>query len=175
MLEKTHIRTIFKEERKKLDIALISKDIVKNIRSSDFYKNAEHVMLFYPLKYEINLLDLLNDNKKFYFPKVAGENLLVCPYDRSIRLEKSSLNIYEPVSAPVEAEILDLIFVPALAVDKKYYRLGYGGGYYDRFLKGCNAVTAVAIPEDFIIEELPHDIFDVAVEHVITNGKKAHV
>lgn len=175
MLDKTHLRTKFKEERKSLDVEQISRDIVRNIRSQAFYKKAEHVMIFYPLKYEINLLDLLNDDKNFYFPKVHGENLLVCPYDGSIRLEKSALNIYEPVSEPVEAEILDLIFVPALAVDKKYYRLGYGGGYYDRFLKGCNAVTAVVIPEDFIIEELPHDIFDVAVEHVITNGKKAHV
>lgn len=175
MLEKTHIRTIFKEERKKLDIALISKDIVKNIRSSDFYKNAEHVMLFYPLKYEINLLDLLNDNKKFYFPKVAGENLLVCPYDGSIRLEKSSLNIYEPVSEPVEAEILDLIFVPALAVDKNNFRLGYGGGFYDRFLKTIDVITAVPIYENFVVEELPHDDYDVRVDYIITNGKKAHV
>lgn len=175
MLEKTHIRTIFKEERKKLDIALISKDIVKNIRSSDFYKNAEHVMLFYPLKYEINLLDLLNDNKKFYFPKVAGENLLVCPYDSSIRLEKSALNIYEPVSEPVEAEILDLIFVPALAVDKNNFRLGYGGGFYDRFLKTIDVITAVPIYENFVVEELPHDDYDVRVDYIITNGKKAHV
>ena len=175
MLDKTHIRTIFKEERKKLDIALISKDIVKNIRSSDFYKNAEHVMLFYPLKYEINLLDLLNDNKNFYFPKVAGENLLVCPYDGSIRLEKSSLNIYEPVSEPVEAEILDLIFVPALAVDKNNFRLGYGGGFYDRFLKTIDVITAVPIYENFVVEELPHDDYDVRVDYIITNGKKAHV
>lgn len=175
MLEKTHIRTIFKEERKKLDIALISKDIVKNIRSSDFYKNAEHVMLFYPLKYEINLLDLLNDNKKFYFPKVAGENLLVCPYDSSIRLEKSALNIYEPCSAPVFPEILDLIFVPALAVDKNNFRLGYGGGFYDRFLKTIDVITAVPIYENFVVEELPHDDYDVRVDCIITNGKKAHV
>lgn len=175
MLDKTHLRTKFKEERKSLDVEQISRDIVRNIRSQAFYKKAEHVMIFYPLKYEINLLDLLNDDKNFYFPKVHGENLLVCPYESSVKFEKAAFNIYEPCSAPVFPEILDLIFVPALAVDKKYYRLGYGGGYYDRFLKGCNAVTAVAIPEDFIIEELPHDIFDVAVEHVITNGKKAHV
>ena len=175
MLEKTHIRTIFKEERKKLDIALISKDIVKNIRSSDFYKNAEHVMLFYPLKYEINLLDLLNDNKKFYFPKVHGENLLVCPYEPSVKFEKAAFNIYEPCSAPVFPEILDLIFVPALAVDKNNFRLGYGGGFYDRFLKTCDAVTAVPIYENFVVEELPHDDYDVRVDYIITNGKKAHV
>ena len=175
MLEKTHIRTIFKEERKKLDIALISKDIVKNIRSSDFYKNAEHVMLFYPLKYEINLLDLLNDNKKFYFPKVHGENLLVCPYEPSVKFEKAAFNIYEPCSAPVFPEILDLIFVPALAVDKNNFRLGYGGGFYDRFLKTCDAVTAVPIYENFVVEELPHDDYDVRVDCIITNGKKAHV
>lgn len=175
MLDKTHLRTKFKEERKSLDVEQISRDIVRNIRSQAFYKKAEHVMIFYPLKYEINLLDLLNDDKNFYFPKVHGENLLVCPYESSVKFEKADFNLYEPCSAPVFPEILDLIFVPALAVDKKKFRLGYGGGFYDRFLKTCDAVTAVPIYENFVVEELPYDDYDVRVDCIITNGKKAHV
>lgn len=175
MLDKTHLRTKFKEERKSLDVEQISRDIVRNIRLQEFYKKAEHVMIFYPLKYEINLLDLLNDDKNFYFPKVHGENLLVCPYEPSVKFEKAAFNIYEPCSAPVFPEILDLIFVPALAVDKKKFRLGYGGGFYDRFLKTCDAVTAVPIYENFVVEELPYDDYDVRVDCIITNGKKAHV
>lgn len=172
MLEKTHFRTIFKTERKKLDLGKISSDIVKNIRSADFYKNALHVMLFYPLKYEINLLDLLADDKYFYFPKVSGENLLVCPYDMDVKFEKSKLNIKEPCSAPVNADILDLILVPALAVDANGYRLGYGGGFYDRFLKSCKAFSAAVVYEGFVVDELPHDTYDVPIDYIVTNGKR---
>lgn len=170
MDSKTLLRTRFKEERKEINISEISNSIVFNIKHSDFYKNARHVMLFYPLKYEVNLLDLLNDNKHFYFPKVNGENLSVCPYNDSVKLQKSSLNIYEPCSNAVLPDILDLIFVPALAVDKNNYRLGYGGGFYDRFLKTTNALTIVPVYKDFVVEKLPHDEFDVPVDFVITNG-----
>ena len=115
----------------------------------------------------------MEDNKNFYFPKVDGENLLVCPYDKSVTFKKSCLNINEPCSSPVSPEVLDLIFVPALAVDKSNYRLGYGGGFYDKFLKTCRAYSVVPICKDFIVEALPHDKFDIPVNAVITNGKKA--
>lgn len=174
MLDKTHLRIRFKEERKKINIDEISNSIVQNIRNSDFYKSSNHVMLFYPLRYEINLLPLMNDTKKFYFPKVNGENLLVCPCSEETIFKKSSLKINEPCSNPVSPEALDLIFVPALAVDRKNYRLGYGGGFYDRFLKNSKALSVVPICEDFIVESLPYEEFDIPVHKVITNGKKAH-
>lgn len=173
MDSKTLLRIRFKEERKKFNIEIVSNSIVANIRQENFYRTAKNVMLFYPLKYEINLLDLLQDDKNFYFPKVDGENLLVCPYMSNVTFEKSALNIYEPCSAPVRADILDLIFVPALAVDTDNYRLGYGGGFYDKFLKTINAFTVVPVYEDFVVDKLPHDDFDIPVDCIITNGKKA--
>ena len=167
---KTLLRIRFKEERKKIDIADISNSIVSNIRQSDFYRNSSNVMLFYPLKYEINLLDLLKDDKNFYFPKVDGENLSVCPYDKRVGFEKSKLNIFEPCSIPVTPDVLDLIFVPALAVDKNNYRLGYGGGFYDRFLVNSKALKVVPIFEGFVATELPHEEFDIPVDYIITNS-----
>lgn len=173
MLEKTHLRSKFKEERRTLDIAQISDDIVKNIRNSDFYAEAQNVLIFYPLRYEVNLLSLLDDNKNFYFPKVSGEKLLVCPYEQGCEFKKSCYNINEPCTNPVSNSVLDLIFVPALAVDVDNYRLGYGGGYYDRFLKECEAFSVVPICEKFLVEKLPRNEFDVAVNAVVTeHGKR---
>ena len=126
-------------------------------------------MIFYPLKYEINLLPLLEDDKKFYFPKVDGEELLTCPFEKGVEFQESSLHINEPCSNPVNSDILDLIYVPALAVDKHCYRLGYGGGFYDRFLKGVKAKTVVPIYREFVVEELPHEDFDKHVDEIITN------
>ena len=173
MDEKSHLRTKFKSLRRELDIKTISAQICEKIRAFDLYKQAANVMLFYPTKYEINLLQLLDDNKSFFFPRVNGLNLDVCPYSHDTEFKKSSYNINEPCSTPVSHEILDLIFVPALAADTSGYRLGYGGGFYDRFLPLCsNAVTVIPIFDEFVLNALPIEEFDCKVDYIITNVKR---
>lgn len=168
MENKTALRTEIKSLRKNLDTTGISKILVEKIKIHQVFKSADNVMLYYPLKYEINLLELLKEDKNFYFPKVDGENLLVCPYNDNF--QKSELNILEPCSEPVSAEILDLIIVPALAIDKSNYRLGYGGGFYDKFLsKNPGIKTLVPICSKFVYEKLPHEDFDVPVDYAVTN------
>ncbi len=168
MENKTDLRIRIKSQRKTLDTENPGKIIIKNIRNTHEYNSAKNVMIFYPMKYEINLLDLLNDNKNFYFPKVFGDELLVCP--DCGKFVKSSFNVMEPISEPVNPEILDLIIVPALAVDKNKYRLGYGGGFYDRFLnKYPNIKTLTPVCKKFLLEEIPRDTFDKAVDVVITD------
>ena len=170
MDNKSDIRLKAKDIRKHLDIEKISKSVIEKIQNFDIYRHAMHVMLFYPMKYEINLLDLLNDDKKFYLPKVNGENLYVCPYKKGDKLVKSSFNVFEPCTNPVGADCLDLIFVPALTVDKNNFRLGYGGGFYDRFLKTCpNVCTVVPISNELIIEKLPRENHDIPIDYVISN------
>ena len=84
------------------------------------------------------------------------------------KLEKSKFNIMEPCSEPIEPELLDIIIVPALMADKNGYRLGYGGGFYDRFLPLCkNAFKIVVVPKELFIAKLPHDEFDVKVDKVL--------
>ncbi len=167
MKNKTDHRLYAKELRKSLDINTLSVLIVEQIRQESCYKSAKNVMLFYPLQYEINLLDLLSDlDKKFYFPKVSGQELLACPYSR--QMKKSELNIMEPCTEPVNPEILDLIIVPALMADNEHYRLGYGGGFYDKFLPYCkNAFKLVVLPKELMVNKLPHEKFDVPVDKVI--------
>lgn len=165
MKNKTDFRIYAKELRKTLDIPMISKSLANKIRKSDIYVSAQNIMLFYPIRYEIDLRDLLKDDKTFFLPKVDGENLFVCPFTEN--LEKSHFNILEPCSNPVSPDVLDLVIVPALMADKHGYRLGYGGGFYDRFLKQCNAKTIVCIPKELFVEELPHEEFDVPVDEII--------
>ena len=72
MENKYDLRIKLKELRKTINISEKSRHIISILRNTSEYKKAKRVMLFYPLKYEINLLDLLKDNKNFYFPKVHG-------------------------------------------------------------------------------------------------------
>ncbi len=167
MDSKSDLRIYAKNLRKTLDIKNISSEIVSNIRRLNDYKKAENVMIFYPMKYEINLLELLNDNKRFYIPKVLNQSLLVCPYDNNLTI--SEFGVMEPNTKPVNPNILDLIFVPALMVDNEGYRLGYGGGFYDRFLeKYPHIKTIVPIAKELIIDKIPKEKFDIKISHIIT-------
>ena len=166
MDNKTDLRIKAKIIRKELDIKNISQKLCSKLRKEEYYINSKNVMLYYPLKNEVDLLDLLNDNKNFYFPKVFEDRLLVCPY--SGEFKQSKLKIMEPCTEPVEPNILDLIIVPALMLDFKNYRLGYGGGFYDRFLaQNSNITTVSLIPVELFTESLPHYEFDIAVNHKI--------
>lgn len=70
-----------------------------------------------------------------------------------------------PVIAPDE---LDLIIVPALTYDRAGFRLGYGGGYYDRYLSGISAFTVGLARDRLIRDKLPREQHDIAVKCVIT-------
>ncbi len=167
MTDKIELRKKAKNIRKNLDMKKISADLCNLVRQNKIYIEAENIMLFYPTEFEVDLRELFDDNKNFYLPKVDGEELLVCPYCRE--LKKSSFGICEPCSNPVSPDILDLVIVPALMCDENGYRLGYGGGFYDRFIKnyGKNFKTICPIPKELFTRNLPHDEFDQKVDEII--------
>lgn len=167
MTDKIELRKKAKNIRKNLDMKKISADLCNLVRQNKIYIEAKNVMLFYPTEFEVDLKELFDDNKKFYLPKVDGEELLVCPYCKE--LKKSSFGICEPCSNPVSPDILDLVIVPALMCDENGYRLGYGGGFYDRFIKKyCkNFKTICPIPKELFTRNLPHGEFDQKVDEII--------
>ncbi len=170
MNNKTDLRITAKELRKKLPIDEISQKLVQIIRNDDFYICAKNVMIFYPTKYEINLLELLDDEKKFFLPKVEEDNLIVCPFKKNDKLLKSNFNIFEPCTLQINPEKLDLVIVPALMADKRGFRLGYGKGFYDRFLKRYknNFKTITVVPKELFVPELPCDEFDEKIDKILT-------
>ena len=90
----------------------------------------------------------------------------------------SSLNELQPamlgIPAPndtapiIDPEELELIIVPALAYDRNGYRLGYGGGYYDRYLCGAAAFTIGLARDRLMKDELPREPHDIAVKRIVT-------
>ena len=108
---------------------------------------------------------MLNDDKKFYLPKIEGNNLLICPFSQELSISK--FNTLEPCTDAVSSNILDLAIVPALMADKCGNRLGYGGGFYDRFLKNANVATLVALPIELVIDQLPFEEHDVKIDFLI--------
>ena len=168
MDSKSDLRKKAKCIRKSLSIADKSTIAIKKIRENTLYIPAKNVLIYYPLRYELNLLALLDDEKNFYLPRVCGENLQICPFKKGDKLVASSFNICEPCSNSINPRNLDLVVVPALMADKSGFRLGYGGGFYDRFLVKNNTVkTILPIAKELIVEELPHEEFDIKIDEII--------
>ena len=166
MDNKTDLRIYAKNIRKNLPLDEISKKATEQIRVYEIYKTSKNIMIYYPTKCEINLLGLLEDEKNFYLPRVKGDILEVCPYSSGDILEKSEFGIMEPVCGSVMEEVLDLVIVPALMADSQNYRLGYGGGYYDRFV--CDKFKSITvIPKELYIDRLPADKFDKKIDKII--------
>ena len=76
--------------------------------------------------------------------------------------------------AGVAPENIDLILAPALSCDRNGYRLGYGGGYYDRFLARTRAVAAALCAESRLTDELPREPFDLPCNYIITERQVLH-
>jgi 5-formyltetrahydrofolate cyclo-ligase len=93
-------------------------------------------------------------------------------------LERAPMGILEPgASAPLAArEAVDVVLIPALAVDSRGHRLGWGKGYYDRFLPSLTRATRIALAFDFqLLGELPNTESDVPVQLIVTDSAVHHV
>lgn len=142
--------------------------LVEKLCQTIEYKQAQNVMIFYPLKNEVNLLSLLEDKSKhFFLPKIEGQNLLCCEYKNGDKVCHSCFKTVEPLSEPTDKNNIDLIVVPALCCDKNNYRLGYGGGFYDRFLADYKGKTIVCLPQELIVDTIFPDKYDLPVDLVI--------
>lgn len=162
--------------RNSLDSANVSVAVLDKISNWDIFTKSCNIMLYYPIKNEINLLGILkNENKNFFFPKITqNDEICIVKYTNLSSFEEGKYNIKEPC-CDIEAECrdIDLIFIPALMADSWGYRLGYGKGYYDKFLPKLPARTLKAIPvyEELFCEELPICPHDVKADYVILPDK----
>ncbi len=169
MHNKSALRKLAKDIRKKLDITSISGNLAEKLTLTEEYKSSKNIMIFYPMPEEVNLLSLLKDSEKqFYLPRIKGKELECCPYMIGDELCESCFHTSEPTCQACSKTILDIVIVPALAVDKNNYRLGYGGGFYDRFLNDFNGLKIVCIPEALILDTIYPEKHDIKMDKIIS-------
>ena len=110
---------------------------------------------------------LLGLGKRVSLPHVEGDGMSAVPYRRGDVLRRGAFGVPEPAGQACGGDI-EVVIVPLLAVNSSGYRLGYGGGYYDRYLKGCTALK-VGVAYDFqLTDEFKEDEWDEPLDMLIT-------
>ncbi len=176
---KKELRRIFLDKRRALTRAEIenaSADISKALLSLPEFERADTVLFFYPTRNEPELFiamdEALKRGKSVAFP-ISRANTLTLDFRLVAdlnELSQGTYGIYEPresASTPILTES-SLCVVPALSYDKQGFRLGYGKGYYDRFLPTFGGTSVGVAFDEFISPRLPALPTDIPVDVLIT-------
>ena len=168
---KNIIRKFAKEKRKELDCVKLSSQIKTNLMYFDLYKKSKNVMCYYSFGSEVFTRDFFDDkSKNWYLPRMEENGLAVCPYEPD-KMMKNEYSVTEPQTPAIEdCNILDMIIIPAVCADRNGYRIGYGKGCYDRFLKSlnCNPVKVILTFSDLFYDTVYPDIYDEKADYIIS-------
>ncbi len=161
-MNKEVARTFAKFERKKFSYNL--DDFKKSILDFLSDKDTKCIAIYKPLDYEFDFTFLENLYNVCY-PKTNGLNMDF--YSNARKFKSSKFHVLEPIDGVlVNKEDISLMFVPCIAVNKEKYRIGYGKGFYDRYLKDSNIHT-VSVAYDKLCLEFCEDKSDVKICEVI--------
>lgn len=183
--DKNELRKTFLEKRASLDPDLKKeKDerALENLVKTDDYKKAKNIFTFISTGEEINtriaIERFLRDGKNIHVPLTKPGNP-VMRFSKLFSLDDCHLGHFD-ITEPrdefvdfVDNSIVDLVIVPGLVFDKDGYRVGYGGGFYDRFFASIKDkdYRKVGYCYDFQIVDfqLPRNEFDIPVDYIITD------
>ena len=172
-------KPILREWAKARRGAIDSPGVLDTLTALPEWQAARHVLLYLALPGEIvvETLTATARGKRFYAPRRAsGRHLTIHPFvpgETSFAVTAFGLREPPPDAPQVSPETLDLVIVPALLFDEIGNRLGYGGGYYDRFLPTLrgDCVTVGVAGDGLIVPTLPTEPHDVPVAIVVTASR----
>ncbi|MFP4660750.1 MAG: 5-formyltetrahydrofolate cyclo-ligase [Halanaerobiales bacterium] len=159
------------------EVRLISTKIYSKLFSLDIVKKGDNILLYHSIRNEIithDIIDyLLEKGKNVYLPYISDDKriLEIGPIYKNEDLASGVFGIKEPIERKnISVQMMDVIVVPGLLFAQNGYRLGYGGGYYDRLLANLadHTITIGLAYDCFLKDRLPVDRFDVPVDIIIT-------
>ncbi len=155
----------------------LSAQIKDNLLEQKCIQNAHCIMVYYPHQGEVDLLDFMKEcmkaGKRVALPSIVHRGVMVAVhYTPDSRMHRNIHGIKEPKDRiEIDPSEIDVVIVPALALGEDLHRIGYGGGYYDRFLKKTHA-KKIGVGFDFqIVSHLPKHSHDVPLDGIISEKR----
>ena len=176
---KNQLKESILEQRNSLpkeDVFEKSRQIQNNLFNLDSYKKSKTIMFFVSFNNEVDTHEIIREalkNKNVIVPKVIGhdiESSVIIDFDN---LMPSKLGILEPIELmKIAYKNIDLILVPGIAFDREGHRIGYGFGYYDKFLKKVPKSVKIGLCFDFqVVDKVPREEHDVPVDLIVTEKR----
>ena len=153
---KDTLRQTLLQQRMALSLALVetySQSLMKQIIALPAFQQAKVIGLYSPIKNEPDLRPLVNQGKQVLLPKVVGDSLIYGQWKQTDTLIKSPLNILEPTTNKDESHLLDLLIIPGVAFDRFGNRLGFGKGYFDRYLSTKRPPLVIGVCYPFQLQK----------------------
>lgn len=189
METKKEIRSRLKKQRDLLgadECHNMSHDIYKRLMVSELDRDYDNILLYSAIRNEVNTDEyftyLINKAKRIYYPRVSGNTMSFYRVRSLDELNCGSFNIKEPdmTKEYTQADGRALMIVPGLAFSDTGYRIGYGKGFYDRYLSSFtkrDTVMAVGVGYDFqLLSSMTfEDEYDVPLDGVITDKREVFI
>lgn len=167
-MDKIAARSLALEMRKGFDVDLASIKAIDEIINLNILFKYSNVGIYYPIGKEINILKLMDiyPNKNFYLP-ITRDEISFIRYKKNDKLVKGSFKTMEPIGDIISRNQIEVFIIPCVAVGKDNRRIGYGKGYYDRYLENYNGLKIGICYEKLSNLDVDCDLFDIKLDYVI--------
>lgn len=176
-MNKTQLRQRIRQRKRAMsreEVEDASRRLGELFAASEQYHQAETIYGYLPYNQEVRTVPMLErairEGKRVAVPKVYGDEMrFIYITDFTRQIAAGYAGIPEPIAdEPVAADPTALVLMPGLAFDSAGHRIGYGGGFYDKFLAKEPGHPTVALCYGFqLLPELPAEEFDIPVDCVL--------
>ena len=175
-MDKKTLRKKIREQKRAMtpkQIETASNQLVQMFLETDLYRNAKTIYGYLPYNQEVRTVPILKqalaDGKQVAVPKVYGEEMKFIYLPDLTQVACGYAGIPEPTAdGPIGDDPTALVLMPGMAFTKEGQRIGYGGGFYDKFLASEPDHPTIALCYDFqIVDQLPTEEFDIPVDLVL--------
>ncbi|WP_428323880.1 5-formyltetrahydrofolate cyclo-ligase [Nitrosopumilus sp.] len=176
--EKESLRNLLLEKRDGTSFDLMkiaSEKISKKLKKIKTFRDAQKIGAYYPIGSEVLTQDiiqeLLSNGKEVFLPRISGENMDFKKISDFSSLERGSFEIMEPKIECETENNLDVILVPTVGITPKGVRLGYGHGFYDRFLSNHKTTTISLTLDKQVVKNIPKSDHDMLIDWIVTEDR----
>ncbi len=175
-LDKSALRRTIMQQRKSVSTnewQAKSNLIGDRLKTFPLFQQAKTVFAYFSFRQEADLSSLFFEHKNWAFPRCVEKTLVWHLWQPGETLNVGKYGIKEPLATAkvITPSSADLILVPTVACDQRGYRLGYGGGFYDRLLSlpQWATIPTIGIVFDFAyVDRLPVDTWDIKLNFICT-------